>query len=110
MFDRAELMFSEAIKCEATRQSYQYGLNGFLKFHNIKSQDVLILDHSEIQIMVEDWIFSMKKRNVNRNTIRAYLAGLRLFLDLNDVMINWVKIKKFLPESIKKSGPESLHK
>ena len=107
MYDRAELMFSEAIKCEATKQSYQYGLNGFLKFHNIRSQDVLVLDHSEIQIMVEDYVFSMKKRNVNRNTIRAYLAGLKLFLDLNDVMINWVKIKKFMPESVKKSGQKA---
>ena len=104
MFDRAELMFSEAIRCEATRQSYQYGLNGFLKFHNIKSQDVLILPHSEIQVMVEDYVFSMKNRGVGKSTIRSYLAGIKLFLDMSDVMVNWTKIRKFMPEASAKAN------
>ena len=107
MNDRAEVMFEQSMKSEATRQTYRYGLNGFLKFHNIKSQNVIILPHSEIQIMVEDWIFSMKKRNVNRNTIRGYLAGLKLFLVVNDVVINWVKINKFMPEASRKSGKQA---
>ncbi|MDC0211949.1 site-specific integrase [Candidatus Nitrosopelagicus sp.] len=107
MYDRSELLFSQAIKSEATRQSYHYGLNGFLKFHNIKSQDVLVLDHSEIQIMVEDYVFSMKNRGVGKSTIRSYLAGLKLFLDMSDVVVNWTKIRKFMPEASRKSGQKA---
>ena len=107
MKNRAELMFQQSIKCKATRETYQYALNGFLKFHNIKSQDILILPHPEIQIMVEDWIFEMKNRNVNRNTIRGWLAGVKLFLVVNDVMINWIKISKFMPEASKPSGQKA---
>ena len=104
MYDRAELLFQQAIKSEATRKSYQYGLEGFLKFHNIKSQDVLILPHSEIQVMVEDYVFSMKNRGVGKSTIRSYLAGIKLFLDMSDVMVNWTKIRKFMPEASAKAN------
>ena len=107
MYDRAELLFSQAIKSEATRKSYQYGLNGFLKFHNIKSQDLLVLPHSEIQIMLENHVFDMKDRGVGKSTIRSYLAGVKLFLDMSDVVVNWIKIRKFMPEASRKSGQEA---
>ena len=104
MYDRSEILFQEAIKSEETRKMYQNSLNMFFKFHNITGQQLITIPSDEIQVMVEDYVFSRKKMNLTRLSIKGYLNGIKLFLDMNDVVINWVKIKKFLPEASKPSG------
>ena len=104
MYDRSEIVFQEAIKSEETRKMYQNSLNMFYKFHNITGEQLITIPSDEIQVMVEDYVFSRKKMNLTRLSIKGYLNGIKLFLDMNDVVINWVKIKKFLPEASKPSG------
>ena len=103
MHDRSQILFEEAIKSEETRKMYQNCLNMFFKFHNITGDKLLTIPKDEIQTMLEDYVFSRKKMNLTRQSIRGYLHGIKLFLDMNDVVINWVKIKKFLPEASKTS-------
>ena len=104
MYDRSEILFQEAIKSEETRKMYQNSLNMFFKFHNITGEQLITIPSDEIQVLVEDYVFSRKKMNLTRLSIKGYLNGIKLFLDMNDVVINWVKIKKFLPEASKPSG------
>jgi integrase/recombinase XerD len=107
MYDRSQIVFQEAIKSEATRKMYQYNLNMFFKFHNVTGNTLLDIPKDEIQVMVEDYVFHLKEKNLVRQSIKGYLAGIKLFLDMSDVLINWIKIKKFLPEGSKKSGQEA---
>ena len=46
----------------------------------------------------------MLKKNVNPNTVPTYLVPVRTFLDVNDIDLNWRKIKRFYPGKIKRSG------
>ena len=107
MPNRSELMFKEAIKSEATRKLYQNSLDKFLKFHNISSQYILSISKSDIQILVEDYVFDLKKRNLTRMSIKGYLQGVKLFLELSDIVLNWTKIKRFFPEASKTSGQKA---
>ena len=66
MYDRSELLFQEAIKSEETRKMYQNSLNMFFKFHNITGRKLLDIPKDEIQVMVEDYVFSRKKMIAER--------------------------------------------
>jgi len=107
MHDRSLVLFQEAIKSDETRKMYQNSLDMFLKFSKISIQDLLSISKEDIQILVEDYVFSRKKMNLTRLSIKGYLNGIKLFLDMNDIVINWVKIRKFLPEASKPSGQKA---
>ena len=104
MTPRCELVFYEAIRTQATREHYQWGLKSFMKFADLKDmQSILSYSKEDLQIKVEDFIMYQKKR-ISRSSIKGYLSGLKLFLEMNDVLINWTKVYKLLPEMQKLSG------
>ncbi len=54
---RSILLFENSIKSAATRKTYLYHLDNFLKFYHIKDYDSLAgIDVEKAQIMVEDYI------------------------------------------------------
>ena len=105
--ERCEILFIEGIKSEETKRLYQYGLKTFQKFHDMISlSDILLKDSKDIQVMVEDYIFHFKQTK-HPKTIMCYLNGIKHFFVMNDVLLNWDKLKKFLPERPKPSGQKA---
>ncbi|MDC0212019.1 site-specific integrase [Candidatus Nitrosopelagicus sp.] len=107
MNERPMVLFQQAIKSSATRKMYENSLEQFLKFSKISVEEIGSIPRSEIQILVEDYVFSLKNRNLTRMSIKGYLQGVKLFLEMSDVVLNWTKIKRFYPEASKPSGQKA---
>lgn len=61
------------------------------------------MDSGQLQIMIEDYIMHIKKDH-SRSAVANPLYALETFLDINDVQINWRKIRRLLPAQAKKGG------
>ena len=95
---RSIIVFDQAIKSESTRYQYQYWLKRFIKFHKIKDADSLLtIEVKKLQEMVEDYIFHIKK-TFQPNAVSKPMYALSLFFAVNDVTLNWIKIRKFIPK------------
>ena len=104
---RSFLLFENSIKSDATKKTYLYHLNNFVKFYHIKDYDSLTAITTEkMQIMVEDYVMHLKKVN-SLNYINLPVAAIKAFLDCNDIELRWKKIKRLFPAKKKKTGGEA---
>lgn len=99
--ERSLEMFEASIKTNATKTAYINGLNRFKEFAKIESFDEFIkLETTVIQRHVEDYILFMRK-NVHPNALRSYYFPIQGFLEMNDIMINFKKMRRLFPETVK---------
>jgi len=65
---RSLLLFEEGIKSPHTKKVYRGHLAAFLKFAKISDPDELLkLPREQLQILLEDYVFHIKKR-INPNS------------------------------------------
>jgi len=64
---------------------------------------MLSINVEKLQIMIEDYVMELK-RKLNPNSIPSYVNPLKLFLESNDIDLNWRKIKRLFPAPVKPSG------
>ena len=99
------ILFESAIKSKYTKTTYQNSLNRFKKHFIIKDFDSLIsLDSQNIQEMIEDYVLYLRRENKSHGLIKNVVCALELFFSMNDIIINWKKIKKMYPEQQKPIG------
>lgn len=102
---RSLKLFENAIRSPYTRKNYQCTLKKFMAFAGIENFDKLAgLPEKEIQTMLEDYVIHLKTLNMNPNSFPVMFTSLQLFFSMNDKILNWKKIKKFYPDTIKKAG------
>ncbi|MEM4391709.1 MAG: site-specific integrase [Candidatus Nitrosotenuis sp.] len=53
--------------------------------------------------MLEDYVLYLKTK-LSPNSFDAPLGALQSFLEINDIFLNWKKIRKLVPARVKKSG------
>lgn len=103
------VVFEKYCRSKATKEHYKYWFNDFLIWckANVESmitvEGLLQLKESALQEMVEDYV--MEKRKVlSPNSLQLPIASLQLFFSMQDKVLNWKRIKKMIPEQIKKAG------
>lgn len=102
---RSLILFQSAIKSNSTLETYGLALNRFRNHFLIKNCDSLLkIQPTKIQGMIEDFIIYRKSEGCSRSTVRNNLNALQLFFSMNDIVCNWVKLKKMLPEQKKIRG------
>lgn len=102
---RSIKLFENAIRSPYTRKNYRCTLKKFMAFAGIENFDNLVgLPEKEIQIILEDYVIHLKTLNLNPNSFPVMFTGLQLFFSMNDKILNWKKIKKFYPDTVKKAG------
>jgi len=105
---RSLLLFYSAIKSEKTKIQYEIYLEEFLKYFIIKNYDKLSqIEPKKLQEMIEDYVIYHKSRNKSASYIAGKVSALKLFFSMNDVILNWDKIRKMLPEKTKPSGDKA---
>ena len=105
--DRCELLFLESCKSEETKRLYEYSLNQFMMFGNLKRcQNILLLKQDDLKELVEDYVLNLKRTKSPR-TAKIYLSGIKHFMDMNDRLLNWTKLKKLLPDNLKPAGKKA---
>lgn len=101
---RSLLLFEQAIKSEATRTAYKYHLEKFRDWTRIKNYDGLLQAHpKQIQELIEDYVMHLKK-SISPNSIPVYFAPIELFYVMNDVNVNFKRIRKMFPDKVKKGN------
>ena len=101
---RCILLLQNATKSENTYKNYFYNLNRFRKHFKIKDFDSLLeIDSKKINEMLEDWLMFLRNK-VSPNSIPSMYYGLELFFAMNDVTINFKKLRRMLPGKVKRSG------
>jgi integrase len=94
--------FDNSINEEATRDFYTFGLCRFMSFIKATStHDMLKGDLPLIEARIIDYIVH-NKQLVGPGTIRGYLAGPKHFYIMNDKVLNWKKITKYIGKGYKK--------
>lgn len=105
MQQRSLYLFHSSIKSDKTKKQYDYHLGKFKEYFIIKSFDDLVkIQDFKIQIMIEDYMFYQREQKKQFGTMNSCLNSLKLFFSMNDVVVNWVKLKKMLPEKTKATG------
>ncbi len=92
--------FYDALKTEATKKSYTYGLNKFMRFltdnhhlANIEDYETLAgFDQGKSTDLVKMYIKNIKK-NLTPPSVNAYVAGVLLFFATNRTALFLVEIK-----------------
>jgi len=101
---RSILLFENSLKSEQTREQYLYYLNRFIKHFNLKDFDsILKTDTKDLVTMLEDYVIDLKNK-VSPNTIPTQISPLQSFFEINDITINWKRIKKLFPARVKLTG------
>jgi integrase len=104
MGSRALILFENSIKSEYTRKQYKYQLQRFIKYYKLRDYDsILKIESKQLQTMMEDYVLYLRT-NLSPNSFDAPLGALQSFLEINDIFLNWKKIRKLVPARVKKSG------
>jgi site-specific recombinase XerD len=98
------LVFLQSIKSKKTQACYIRNLGFFLKFakenHLARDYDSLLkIPQEQGQVLLEDYLFHLKKNGFTVGTITIRFASVKLFFSMNDKIFNWDKIHKMFPES-----------
>jgi len=112
LLDRSSLkgecieLFRAAIKSPYTRDPYERRLINFLNQVNLTPDEIVTLGKKEpsaVERIVMSFIATQKarveKREITGATVSNFLKAVRLLLEMNDVSLNWKKIRRILPKS-----------
>jgi integrase len=110
--------FEYGIKSEATKQKYVKRLELFFDFYKIEGDTIQEKSENFFKIIkngkntqkLTDLIINymsyhlnrVEKKEISRSTVRNYYKPIKLFCDMNNIILNWKIISKGLP-----SGPEN---
>ena len=92
--------FVNTCRSPVTRKHYTKSLEYFAKFLKLDDYDrILEMDPKLLQMNICDYVVFLRSNNLAPRTIASYVAAIRKFFDMNDVIsLNWKKIHSFEPE------------
>ncbi|HEY7573412.1 MAG TPA: site-specific integrase [Nitrososphaeraceae archaeon] len=94
----AYLNFISSVDSEFSRRTYQQVFPFFMKFCQVETYDAMLEIQSvkKLEGLIRDYIIYLKEdRKASPGTIRSYTTAIAHFYEMNDVRINWKKLKKF---------------
>ncbi len=99
-------LFRAAIRSPATRDAYERRLIGFLREINLVPDDFIAMakkNPSSVEKMIITFISKQNSRaengEITTGTVVNCLKAVRLLLEMNDVSLNWRKIRRVLPRA-----------
>ncbi|MDH3311993.1 MAG: hypothetical protein OEM28_02465 [Nitrosopumilus sp.] len=99
--ERCFRLFLAELKTEVTREGYTIRMQYFKKFAKFeKYSDLLEMDTKEPPMLIEDYIFYRIDNN-HSNSIGGYYYPIQAFLEMNDILLNFKKLKRLLPSKVK---------
>jgi integrase len=96
--------FIDSIRSDKTRILYKMVLRKFMVFCQASDVDSLLFDPRAGTAKVIDFVVSERGKGLMYGSLNAYVAGLKKFYDMNEVALNWKKIKQYLPAKNKPQG------
>jgi site-specific recombinase XerD len=93
--------FVDTCRSEATRKAYVRALRFFMDYLKLPSYEYdkpLDKNPKLIQMDICDYITYLRKRGRASASVTTYLAALAKFYVMNDITLNWKRIKSFMGE------------
>ena len=89
--------FISSVDSEATKTNYRTVFPYFMKFCKREAyEQMLKIEIPKLEGLVRDYIIHLKQnKKLAPGSISMYISGIRHFYQMNDVGLNWEKIKKF---------------
>lgn len=94
--------FINSLKSECTKKSYTFCIEKFLGFYQKDLDQFLRLSQDEMTNLIIKYMVDSKVSNQYKNLMSATLKHA---CEINDVVLNWKKIKKFINSD--KTGNET---
>lgn len=91
--EEAYFNFVNSINSEVTKKSYVYCLSKFLKYCNLELDSLLGLPTQDLSNRIIRYLVSLKISSQYKN---VYLSAINHACEMNDITLNWKKIKKFI--------------
>jgi len=91
------LNFEDGIGSKYTKMAYFRAIDRFMTFSNLKEYDQLVkMSIEEIRSLVKNFIRHLKELDLATNTVKLNLAGVMLFFDMNDILLNKKKLYRMV--------------
>jgi integrase len=98
--ERSFSNFDDSLKSDYTRQAYRTALEQFRSYAKARTyDDITKVEPKALQENLIDWIKVMKNDKLAPLSIRLKLAAVKHFCVMNDVILNWPKVMKFVGSS-----------
>lgn len=101
---QAYLNFINSLRSKETKEQYLYCLVRFLNYYGCQSlENLLGLPLKEIENMLISYMTNLNARQLSSGYINQVMASLFHFFEMNDIVLNKRKIKRFSGEFCKKN-------
>ena len=90
--------FVSSLDSQESRRTYQASFQAFMRFCNRPTYAGMLQEMPVLKLesLIRDYIIHLRQdRKVSASTIFTYSAAISHFYEMNDVVINWRKLKKF---------------
>lgn len=105
MTARVVTIFLESINSKQTRENYLYYLKNFVEYYKLKDiASIITIQPTKLQEMIEDFVIHQKRKNLSKSYINGHKSALKALIETTDILINWRKIIRLMPEQGKKAG------
>ena len=96
-------LFLESIKSKETRSNYQLLFNKYAEFIGTDTDDLFYGNNPKlIEAKIIEFILHLKNKGKSYSAICNYVAPVKAFYKLNDIVMNDRKISRFMPEQTKR--------
>ncbi len=90
---RAYFNFINSLNSKSTRNSYKFCLEKFLSNYKLDLLSLLKLPEQDITNLIIKYLV---ERKISRQYKNLIIATLKHACEINDIVLNWKKIKKFI--------------
>jgi integrase len=97
------LNFINAIHSDETKRLYIRALKHYMRF--LKTDNVASLlkqDTKTLEQQIISYLVSMKEQQLSFSMLNNRLMGIKKYYQMNDVILNWIKISQYLGENTRK--------
>jgi hypothetical protein len=106
LLGRSYQLFKSAIRSEKTFQLYKRHLFHFCDFVQMTTEEIVskygkVKESIKLQQLIEDYVLLLQTKvrsgKITAATCDVSLPPVKLFCEMNDIILNWRKINKLLP-------------
>ena len=97
--------FFEVLKTPATRKTYQIQMRTFFEYAHTDYDNIVKLPVSQIEDLVFGYIVHLKDLTARTgkpspNSYRAMITPIQTFLEMNKILLNWKRLKRYYPDTV----------
>ena len=92
-------LFIESCRTAKTRETYSSSLKSYMLYRNLFSVELLVAEDSKTaQSQIIEYIRWLREKGLSWQTCVIRAAALKHFYEMNDIVLNWKKINRFVGE------------